>query len=99
MCSGLDGALRWNAIPADLAETGNFFGRESGADHFVMHTAPHDGDKPADISVGRDKAPVGGILDLQVGAIRGSPWLTSRSLVLPFITLNANDSLHSKRSV
>jgi hypothetical protein len=99
MCSGLDGALRWNAIPGYVSETGNFFRRYSAADHFVMHSVPHYGDKPADIAVGRDKAPMVGILDFQVGAIRGSPWLTSRSLVLPFITLNASDSFHSKRRV
>jgi hypothetical protein len=60
---------------------------------------PHYGDKPADVAVGRDKAPMVGMLDFQVAAIRGSPWLTARSLVLPFITLNANDSFHSKRRV
>jgi hypothetical protein len=97
MCSGLDGGERWRAIPAYLGEHGGFFRRYSGCDHFVMHSVPHYGDKPADLSVFRPTGPIVGLLDFKWRAIRDLPWTTSRSLVVPFITLPAPDTSASAR--
>jgi hypothetical protein len=99
MCSGLDGEVRWNALPSYLKSQGRFFDRYSGADHFLMHSVPHYGDKPADQILMEDKSPIVALLDLKYSAIRKNPWIIARSLVVPFITLVSNDTFSRSRNV
>lgn len=99
MCSGLDSGGRWTLIPEYLKKYGNFFDRYSSVDHFIMHSVPHYGDKPADKAVNNDKAPMIGILDLKLSSIKSNPWLLSRTTIVPFITLPTSDSFSNKRPI
>jgi hypothetical protein len=98
MCSGLDSGVRWNSITNYLSGHGTFWHRYSLVDHLIVHSVPHYGDKPADIAVGLDKAPVIGLLDMKLSSIKANPWATARSLVLPFITLNTEESFDNDRN-
>jgi hypothetical protein len=98
MCSGLDDGVRWNSLTDYLADYGKHWHRYSLVDHLIVHSGPHYGDKPADIAVGFEKAPAIGLLDMKFSWIKGNPWASARSLVLPFITLNTDDPLHNERN-
>lgn len=99
MCSGLDGNKRWNNIEKYMNKKGKYFKRYSSVDHFIMHSVPHYGDKPADIAVSMDKAPIIALLDFKLSKIKQSPWTVARSLIVPFITENAADSYNYARNV
>lgn len=99
MCSGLDTGERWLLIPSYLRRSGKYFDRYSSADHFIMHSVPHYGDKPADKAVTSNKAPMIGILDLKLSAIKSNPWILSRTIIVPFITLPTTDSFTNKRPI
>lgn len=95
MCSGLDSGERWEDIPRFLRENGNFFNRYSSLDHFVVHSVPNYGDKPADRAVINEKAPMVAILDLKLSSIKNNPWLLSRTTIVPFITMPTADDFTS----
>jgi hypothetical protein len=99
MCSGYDGETRWNSLPACLNSHSLNFVRYSGIDHFIMHSVPHYGDKPADSAIISDRAPIIGVLDLKMSSIRKSPWTLARSVVVPFITLKTRDNIKTKRTI
>ena len=104
MCSGLDGSNRWNNIPYYLSQTGNYFTRYSSVDHFIMHSVPHYGDKPADKSLNRTKSPMIGILDLKLSLLKKHPWLAARATIVPFVTMesssyNFNQTLQFQRDI
>ncbi|OHT01585.1 Exostosin family protein [Tritrichomonas foetus] len=94
MCSGLDGNHRWNQIQQYVNKYGTFFNRYSGSDHFIMHSVPHYGDKPADKAVSFDQGPMIGILDLRLSSIKSNPWLLSRTTIVPFITHPENSNVY-----
>jgi hypothetical protein len=99
MCSGLDGNVRWNAIPSYVNNYGNFFRRYSAADHVIIHSVPHYGDKPADLAVFMEKGPIIALLDFKFRAVKDNPWNTARAMVVPFITMAAKDSFLNERRV
>lgn len=99
MCSGLDGGKRWDDIPNYLSKHGNYLNRYSSVDHFIIHSVPHYGDKPADKAISIDKAPIIGLLDFKTALLKKSPWKFARSMVLPFITQMRELSLNRKRSI
>ena len=100
MCSGLDNGLRWKEIPDWMNKTAKYFKRYSTVDHFIMHSVPHYGDKPADSAVINSRAPIIGLLDFKWNLLKKYPWIFSKSIVLPFITLNEQPkSRHRKRKI
>lgn len=98
MCSGMRGQKRWNDIESYVAKTGDFFKRYSGVDHFIMHSVPHYGDKPADNIVTAEKGPIIGLLDMKLSRLRRNPWAAARSMIVPFITLKSQDSKNVVRN-
>jgi hypothetical protein len=99
MCSGLDGDIRWNMLQEFLQNEGRFFNRYSGADHFLMHSAPNYGDRPADQVLTRNKSVIVGMIDLKYSSIRDRPWIMARFLIVPFITLPSDDTFRKERNI
>jgi hypothetical protein len=96
MCSGLDNGERWKEIPKWLGKE-KYFKRYSYVDHFIVHSVPNYGDKPADSAVYNPKAPMIGLLDFKWEILCKLPWAFSKSLVLPFITLVSSATIEEKR--
>lgn len=97
MCSGLDEGVRWNEIPEYLRNYGGYFYRYSSVDHFIMHSVPHYGDKPADKAAQTDRAPQIGILDFEWNKYIKKPWTLAKSTVMPFITLKTENHIDTER--
>ena len=95
MCSGLDNGVRWNEIPSWMNTTAKYFKRYSDVDHFIMHSVPNYGDKPADSAVFNSRAPMIGLLDFKWEVLKRKPWTFAKSIVLPFITLT-DENLRKK---
>lgn len=100
MCSGFqDPAERWNKIPEMLSDYDKYFKRYGYADHFIMHSAPNYGDKPADLAVFESKLPIIGLLDFRWYNMIKSPWTFAKSQILPFITFVSKTKIDSKRTI
>ena len=98
MCSGMEGPKRWNEIEDYMRRNGDYFKRYSAVDHFIMHSVPHYGDKPADHAVMWNKGPIIGLLDVKMVKLKAFPWQVARSIIVPFITLKSQDSLQNTRN-
>ncbi|EAY16627.1 Exostosin family protein [Trichomonas vaginalis G3] len=100
MCSGFTPPEeRWEELPDYLEKYGHYFTRYSTVDHFMMHSVPNYGDKPADIAIDDSRQPIIGVLDFKWSEMIKSPWTHAKSQILPFITLKSKINPKAKRKI